>query len=67
VQRRVASEDFLQIEPINQRPWFDDRRTPKPFGAVSYSNLACKHAWKKLRSCLLNKLKKPERTASSFV
>ena len=67
VQRRDPLKDVLEIEPIDQRPWFDDRRTPKPFGAVSYFNLARKHARKKLRSCLLNKLKKAERTVSSFV
>ena len=67
VQRRVTSEDFLQIEPVGHRTEFDQRRVPKPFGAISYFNLARKHARKKLRSCLLNKLKKAERTVSSFV
>ena len=35
VQRRDPAEDVLQIQPIDQRPWFDDRRNPKTFGAVS--------------------------------
>ena len=47
VQRRDPSEDALQIEPIDQRPWFDDRKTPKAFGAVSRFNLARRHAEEK--------------------
>ena len=47
VQRRVPAEDVLKIQPIDQRPWFDDRRNPKTFGAVSRFNLALWHAEEK--------------------
>ena len=44
MERRIASKEFFEIKPFEQRLWFDDRRTPKPFGAVSRLNLARRHA-----------------------
>ena len=49
VERCVTAEDFLQIEPIDQRPWFDDRRTPKAFEVVSRFNLTRRHAEQKTK------------------
>ena len=34
MQWRIAPEEFFEIKPFDQRLWFDDRRTPKAFGAV---------------------------------
>ncbi len=49
LQRRVASEDFFQIEAIDHRIEFDQPGTPKPFGAVSRFNLAHRHAEEKTK------------------
>ena len=45
MQRRVAGEEFFEIKPLDQRPWFDDRRTDVP--AVSRFNLLRRHAEEK--------------------
>ncbi len=35
MERRIAPEEFFEIKPFAQRLWFDNRRTPEAFGAVS--------------------------------
>jgi hypothetical protein len=54
VQRRFASKDLLEIQPISPRIEFDQRRTGVP--AVSQFNLARRHVEEKIKPSLRRKL-----------